>query len=417
MQSPTKLRQTRPHVALAYGLLLFGILSTSYFTPWWVAVPLILLILYKSLAAFRQPHGHGHSHGGGPKNLAAMHPSKRNVAIPSSASLASPPVKPKKKNGFVQALKKPRPEMAMGIWLSWVALFTLFYVVIWVDADYREFAKKNVVVLAVVGGMEVVFLLAWLRLAFICPSDPGTITTHAQDLQAMLDRAAQAFPPDEATYCRSCLVLKPLRSKHCSQCGVCVARMDHHCAWVNRCVGYGNHRLFVAFLVLHCLILLDYIALAVLVLYHKTHDLHAARVGDDDSLSAMDVWVELPSLLSQHLLAVMVLMWAGCAFVALSLMLKQHVGNLERNLTINEQINWRRYAYLAKPGKSGVELSNPFDRGLARNVKEFFTRSGASAVDYHAIFRVPTREDSGVLEKKDLLQGSSKEIDPRAEIV
>lgn len=418
-------------MVLAYGSLLFGILSTSYFLPWWLSVPLIAVILWKSLAAFRQPHGHGHSHDGGKKDLSAMHPSKRDVSIApnvsiTSSSAASTDQNKKKKPSPLKSLRKPRPEMAMGIWMAWVALFTLFYIALWADDDYTTLfdTRTDRAILIAVGAMELVFLLAWARLAFICPSEPGTISTHATDIKNMLESAARAEPPDVAgKYCRTCLVAKPMRAKHCSQCGVCVARMDHHCAWINRCVGYGNHRLFVFFLLLHCLVLVDFVALSFVTLVRIVRERHRESEGSS-SLSASDVWMEIPGLVGDHFLVVMVLIWACCALVALGMMLKQHVVNIAHNLTINEQINWRRYSYLLGPVKanSGSNaapaapvLTNPFDRGMWRNVLEFFSRSGANAVDYHAVFRAPSAADAAaspnvLAEKKQQLQASSREI-------
>ncbi|RLN37906.1 hypothetical protein BBJ28_00005241 [Nothophytophthora sp. Chile5] len=465
---PTQMRKTRGIVAVLHGALLLAILATSYWLVWWLSLPLILVVLWKSLAAFRQPHRHGgHAHGAAvpTKNLESVHPSKRGVSVTPNVSLArlsegpaaassprrSSKAKAKKASSGsgvgLRTLRKAQPETAMGIWMAWVGLFTLLYVVLWADPTYKSFSKSYVVFLGIVGGLEVAFLLTWLRLAFVCPSDPGTISTYEEDVKAMLDQAAQAEAPNMTKFCRTCLVLKPIRSKHCSQCGVCVARLDHHCAWINRCVGYGNHRIFVAFLLLHCLVLVAFAALAVLVLYEATLDLHAERISSessasasgDEALTAMGVWMEVPSLVSKHLLVVMVLLWSLMAFVALAMMLHQHVNNLEQNLTINEQMNWRRYPYLTKPAASGAStnggnkqpepsgakltLSNPFDRGFRRNVAEFFTRSGSSAVDYHQVFSLPpwdsdvaspttTAVDMGAVEgKKQVQQTSSEEID------
>ncbi|EEY65368.1 palmitoyltransferase, putative [Phytophthora infestans T30-4] len=416
---PTHMRKTRGTVAVLHGSLLLAILATSYWLVWWLAVPLIFVILGKSLAAFRQPgHGHGHSHGA-PKNLANLHPSKRNVKVATNVSLEhieegptkemsakSKKVKDETSVGL-HTLIRPQPETAMGIWMAWVGLFTLLYIVLWVDSDYQDFRDSHTVFLGITGGAEVVFLVVWVRLAFFCPTDPGTIQTYEQDVKTMLEKVSRCETPDMTKFCRTCLVIKPIRSKHCAQCGICIARHDHHCAWINRCVGYGNHRSFFAFLLLHCLVLGIYAALAILVLSDATRDLHTKRVksdgsGNSDSLSAMDVWIEIPSLVKKHLVVIMVLVWDLMAFVALAMMVNQHVNNIEQNLTINEQMNWRRYAYMtqkpaseSKDGKNGKKtevgaMFNPFDRGFKTNVVEFFSRSGSSAVDYRKVFTVPS---------------------------
>ncbi|KAI9979394.1 hypothetical protein PInf_030414 [Phytophthora infestans] len=416
---PTHMRKTRGTVAVLHGSLLLAILATSYWLVWWLAVPLIFVILGKSLAAFRQPgHGHGHSDGA-PKNLANLHPSKRNVKVATNVSLEHIEEGPTKEMSAkskkfkdetsvgLHTLIRPQPETAMGIWMAWVGLFTLLYIVLWVDSDYQDFRDSHTVFLGITGGAEVVFLVVWVRLAFFCPTDPGTIQTYEQDVKTMLEKASRCETPDMTKFCRTCLVIKPIRSKHCAQCGICIARHDHHCAWINRCVGYGNHRSFFAFLLLHCLVLGIYAALAILVLSDATRDLHTKRVksdgsGNSDSLSAMDVWIEIPSLVKKHLVVIMVLVWDLMAFVALAMMVNQHVNNIEQNLTINEQMNWRRYAYMtqkpaseSKDGKNGKKtevgaMFNPFDRGFKTNVVEFFSRSGSSAVDYRKVFTVPS---------------------------
>ncbi|KAF4320026.1 hypothetical protein BBO99_00004213 [Phytophthora kernoviae] len=281
-------------------------------------------------------------------------------------------------------------------------------------SDPPTHMRKTRGIVAVLHGVEVVFLSVWFRLAFFCPTDPGTIASYEADVKMMLEQAARAETPDATKFCRTCLVMKPIRSKHCSQCGVCIARLDHHCAWINRCVGYGNHRSFFVFLLLHFTVLVVYAVLAVLVLADATHDLHAERVksegssstSNDDNLSAMDVWIEIPSLVSKHLLVIMVLLWAVMAFGAITMMVNQHVNNIEQNLTINEQMNWRRYAYLTQPSSKDKSdggkqsdtasaestLSNPFDRGFRKNIAEFFFHSGNAAVDYRQVFALPLRD-------------------------
>lgn len=408
---PTHMRKTRGIVAVLQGAMLLAILATSYWLVWWLAVPLIFVILGLSLFAFRQ-QGHSHAHGGhshgASKNGSQSHPSKRSMVMAKNVSLekietiemSTRSKKIKDKTSVVlSTLLRPQAESIMGIWIAWVGLFTLLYIVLWVDSDYKDFRDSHTVYLAFVGGVVIVFIIVWARLAFFCPSDPGTITTYEQDVKVMLDMASRCETPDMTKFCCTCLVKKPIRSKHCAKCGICIARHDHHCAWINRCVGYGNHRLFLAFLLVHCIALGAYAVLVILVLSDATHDLHAARVKSDgsansDNLSAMDVWIEIPSLLKNHLLVFMVLVWDVMAIVAIVMMLIQHVNNIEKNLTINEQMNWRRYDYLtpkraSRSTTAPMKMVNPFDRGVTWNLKEFFCHSGSSAVNYRSVFVVP----------------------------
>ncbi|CAH0477569.1 unnamed protein product [Peronospora belbahrii] len=422
---PTHIRKTRGIAAIFHGVLLLAILVTSYWLVWWLALPLIVVALGISLLAFHQMnHSHGgHSHGAALKNFASMHPSKRNVHVAMNVSLEQKEEGCKdvmtawnttdrdKRSVVLHALTRAQPESAMGIWIAWVGLFTMLYIVLWVDPTYANFVDSHTVLLSITGVMEASLLMVWVRLAFLCPIDPGRVSTYEHDVKAMLDKASRAELPDTTKFCRTCLVMKPIRSKHCAQCGICIARYDHHCAWINRCVGYSNHRLFFFFVLLHCVALGFFATLTMIVLADATYDFHAERVratvsGNNDSLSAMDIWVEIPSLLSMHLLVVMVMVVSFATFVALAMMLYQHIINIAKNLTINEQMNWRRYAYMTqKPASSSIvsesskhsaseTMSNPFDRGVKMNVLEFFFRSGVYAVDYYKVFNVSARDFS-----------------------
>ncbi|GLD98241.1 hypothetical protein PINS_up006938 [Pythium insidiosum] len=275
----------------------------------------------------------------------------------------------------------------VGIWLGWVLAFTFFLVIVCVDGQYSFVLTEGKPYLAALGVLEVLFLVVWARLAVICPSDPGTLQSFADDMPIMLSNAAIGVPPPESSHCRTCLVRKPLRSKHCAQCGVCVSRMDHHCGWINRCVGFGNHRLFVVFLALHLVTLGGFVALAVVVLarFARPSNLEAARGS-----TSLRVWMQIPSLWSDHLLVMLVLLWGALAFLALAGMLIQHIGNMFKNLTINETINWRRYAYISSSRAASKPGRSAFDRGGWRNVVEFWVRSGPLAVDYRQTFDIPT---------------------------
>lgn len=398
--SPSEFKQTRPWVALFYGAAMFLVLATSYVLPWWLALPVIALVLAKSLAGFR--HGRGHSHGTVKKSPDALHPSKRDASVAPAVALKRPDASalkaPLAKTTLVAklaSLLRPQPEIAMGIWIAWVSLFTLFHVALWADAAYASIAAAYAPFLVIVLVLHVALVALWLRLAFVCPTDPGIVATYHSDVVQLLADAAQGIPLDPTTHCRTCLVAKPLRSKHCAKCGVCIARLDHHCTWINRCVGYGNHRLFVAFLLVHTTVLVGYVALALIVVYETLVARHAARSAPaTESLSWMDAWIEVPGLVSSHLLVLMVLLWGVLALGALALMTKQHVQNIAANITVNEQLNWRRYAYLTSTrlgqSSTGVVLANPFNRGVINNAREFFTRSGPHARDYRALFKVPS---------------------------
>ncbi|KAM5180820.1 LOW QUALITY PROTEIN: palmitoyltransferase ZDHHC23 [Mantella aurantiaca] len=49
--------------------------------------------------------------------------------------------------------------------------------------------------------------------------------------------------------CKVCQLMRPARSGHCRMCGSCVLRLDHHCVWIDNCIGSGNHKSFIALLI------------------------------------------------------------------------------------------------------------------------------------------------------------------------
>ncbi|TMW66915.1 hypothetical protein Poli38472_012040 [Pythium oligandrum] len=325
------------------------------------------------------------------------------MVVTGSAVLAKPQKEPafSKKHvpSGLSTLFKPQPEMIMGVWAAWVILFIFFHVVVWVDPVYKFVVTDWEPFLYTLVGIEAVFLLTWFRLATVCPSDPGVIRTFQVDITQMLANAATGVVPPEASYCRTCMIRKPIRSKHCAQCGVCVARMDHHCGWINRCVGYGNHRLFVCFLLLHIIVVVGFVLLAGVVFQLPAFP-PARQLDATLGSSVMRVWMQVPDLVADHLLALMVFLWGIGTVIGLSFMAVQHLGNMARNLTVNESINWRRYPYLKADPKNNSKaadklprLLNPFDKGGWHNTLEFWTRSGSSALDYRTVFRLPNAVD------------------------
>ncbi|ETW04253.1 hypothetical protein H310_04581 [Aphanomyces invadans] len=264
---------------------------------------------------------------------------------------------------------KGQPEVAIGLWLGWLVGFTICLGYrVYVDMGVEGAAKfwmDHVAVLGVLAGTELICVVVWMVLI---TGEPGQVATADKDLPALLTQAANGYPPLDQSHCTTCVVAKPIRSKHCASCGVCVARMDHHCVWINNCVGFQNHRLFVAFLIVHLVVLGLYLALFSLYLSSK-HTYLEVHLRDS-----------LPE--------VTIIFWTvvSCMFVAK--LLTDQLNGIARNITVNESINWKRYAYLntTPDTSSAVAMANPFDHGWQANAREFWTRS----VNYMALMHVPT---------------------------
>ncbi|SMY24893.1 unnamed protein product [Zymoseptoria tritici ST99CH_1A5] len=81
-------------------------------------------------------------------------------------------------------------------------------------------------------------------------ADPGFIPKGASRGQTKktIDELVEHNAFNEAQFCTTCMIRKPLRSKHCRRCGRCVAREDHHCPWVDNCIAVNNHKHFILYI-------------------------------------------------------------------------------------------------------------------------------------------------------------------------
>ncbi|XP_035293847.1 probable palmitoyltransferase ZDHHC12 isoform X1 [Cricetulus griseus] len=138
---------------------------------------------------------------------------------------------------------------------------------------------------------------------------------------------------------------QPLRARHCRDCRRCVRRYDHHCPWMENCVGERNHPLFVAYLALQLVVLLWglYLAWSGLRFFQP-----------------WGLWLRSTGLLFATFLLL------SFFSLVVSLLLASHLYLVASNTTTWEFISSHRIAYLRQ------RTSNPFDRGLTRNLAHFF---------------------------------------------
>ncbi|CAH2316300.1 probable palmitoyltransferase ZDHHC12 [Pelobates cultripes] len=154
--------------------------------------------------------------------------------------------------------------------------------------------------------------------------------------------------------CGYCLLKQPMRARHCKSCQHCVRRFDHHCPWIENCVGEKNHPLFILYLCVQLLVLL-----------------WAFHLGWSGFLSEA-TWKEWLKV-NVFLLAAFVL---TCIFtLVVSLLLVSHLYLISCNTTTWEFMSHHRIAYL----KHCDSDTNPFDKGIIRNLWSFFCTFGTVA--------------------------------------
>lgn len=222
--------------------------------------------------------------------------------------------------------------------LTWGITLVLFLH----DTELRQWEEQGELFLPLTFLLLVLgSLLLYLAVSLM---DPGYVATQPQEepKEEQTAMVPQAIP---LRRCRYCLVLQPLRARHCRDCRRCVRRYDHHCPWMENCVGERNHPLFVAYLALQLVVLLWGLCLA-------WSGLRFFR--------PWGLWLRSTGLLFSTFLLL--------AFFSLvvSLLLASHLYLVASNTTTWEFISSHRIAYLRQ------RTSNPFDRGLTRNLAHFF---------------------------------------------
>lgn len=169
---------------------------------------------------------------------------------------------------------------------------------------------------------------------------------------------------DPKVFCSTCLVRRPLRSKHCSVCDRCVARFDHHCPWVGNCVGSGNHRYFMAYLILLTMLTAHTLyGCYVVWVSGCNHATTAASeefgfVGTIYKMCHCNPWVAFVAVnAGLHFMWVATLTICQIYQVAILAM------------TTNERMNVGRYTQF-HTGRRGV-FKSPYDRGCWQNLVDF----------------------------------------------
>ena len=163
--------------------------------------------------------------------------------------------------------------------------------------------------------------------------------------------------------CTECHIARPFRSSHCSDCDNCTLRFDHHCPWIGGCVGKRNYIYFFIFLVILNIkdfYLLVFAIIHICFTYINTSD----EEKNNNSWIAKKLIMLIPSLFTIILIGATMLFTTGLFIYHCSLILF--------NRTTKEEIKHYRK----------LKIPNPYDRGIAQNCNEFWTRHKSMENNY-----------------------------------
>ena len=102
--------------------------------------------------------------------------------------------------------------------LIYLATKFWFYVTWIMDVSPHFSLEISLLFFFLSGFLNYFFVKSWL-------GDPGIIRTSVTEkLYTIIEIAERGSGFDNKTFCRTCLIKRPIRSKHCSMCDHCVAK-------------------------------------------------------------------------------------------------------------------------------------------------------------------------------------------------
>ena len=167
----------------------------------------------------------------------------------------------------------------------------------------------------------------------------------------------------ETKICLTCNIVKPFRSHHCSDCDNCVIRFDHHCPWIGGCVGKRNYIYFFIFLII---LNLKDVFLAIFCLIHIIYIYKniSKEVKNVKNWIAINLIGLIPTLLTIILLGFTMIFTTG--------LLIYHIKLISHNMTTKDEIKKLIFE----------KIGNPYDLGISKNCKDFFTRHKVMQNDF-----------------------------------
>ena len=165
-------------------------------------------------------------------------------------------------------------------------------------------------------------------------------------------------PEIKNNYCHCCDLIKCMRSFHCMYCNKCVIKFNFHSDWFNLCVGGSNELLYI---ITFSLVLL-FLSICLLILMYDIVLTNKCNGGQ----------------LTYHLWFIIY----GYIYFSAIRFYREFIQNSLKNLTMYEAKGQRRITYLYKDFSK--EYFNPFDKGVAENLKEMW-------INFYDMFSKDTR--------------------------
>ncbi|XP_006818309.1 uncharacterized protein LOC100368376 [Saccoglossus kowalevskii] len=226
-------------------------------------------------------------------------------------------------------------------------LFFLINVLCW---GYPMYIFKGLITFPFIPHWHYIFIavncVMWYSFYKACLTDPGFFQKNSADYDRAIKQVAHFDEWKQGKnpltrLCHTCRIVKPLRTKHCKICNRCVMHFDHHCPYIYNCVGYYNRHWFVIFV--SCIAINAYITEIIAAMLIKLEGMR---------------WLYVIGFL-QVVFFGFIAVGLTCATWCMAAF----------NITTNERMNWKRYDYLKD---AHGHYHNPYNKGIKRNVQEFF---------------------------------------------
>lgn len=183
------------------------------------------------------------------------------------------------------------------------------------------------------------------------------VETHSEELEPSTCGMHQDFPYENG-------LVSVQRIRYCKHCKVYIKGFDHHCPAFGNCIGQNNHVLFIVLLAGFLISETFYIACS-------SQIATTSPIMENSRKEAS--WAEILAI-STMIFSLLQVLWQVVFLI-------WHIYCICFNIRTDEWINWKRYPEFQnnvhlQPGQPITRFTNPYDKGVAWNLKEFIKAKG-----------------------------------------